>query len=99
MRSRSLCNASVGLMPGLWKGARKMPKRGRWLIETFLRLYDGAFVGLLIRIKLAPDPPFSDRRLDRYDNRFLQRCHPGRKRWSRPTDQSAAQSLVGRQRS
>src|SRR5215831_392877 len=75
MRSRSPCNASVGLMPGLWKGARKMPKRRRWLMGTFLRFYDGAFAGLLIRINLALDPPFPDRGLDRHDNRSLQRCH------------------------
>jgi hypothetical protein len=30
---------------------------------TFLRFYDGAFACLLIRIKLAPDPPFPDRGL------------------------------------
>src|SRR6516225_4748227 len=48
MRSRSLCNASVGLIPGLWKGARKMPKRSRWLIGDVPPLLCGAFAGLLI---------------------------------------------------
>jgi hypothetical protein len=31
---------------------------------TFLRIYDGAFAGLLIRIKLTLDPPFPERGLD-----------------------------------
>jgi len=50
-----------------------MPKRRRWLIGDVPPLYDGAFAGLLIRIKLALHPRFPDRGLDRHDNRPLQR--------------------------
>ena len=60
-------------MLGLWKGARKMPKRRRWLIGFLRSFMMGPSFGLLIRNKLALDPSFLDGDFDRYDSRSTPR--------------------------